>query len=215
MLDVDIRIALPEFSLHACFNAPNGITAICGPSGSGKTTLINALAGTVRPDQGHIRMDGAVFFCADSEICVPTEKRRIGYIFQDARLFPHMTVAQNLMVGRRFQHLPNDPALFHEIVQMLGIGSLLSRRPSRLSGGEKQRVAIGRALLAEPQLILADEPLSSLDAARKDEILPYFETLRDQKALPIVYVSHQPDELKRLANTTLTLDQGVLGQESN
>lgn len=209
-LSVDFNLSLPDFELEVTFDAPTGITAISGHSGAGKTTLINVLAGLVAPDHGQIETDGRVLFSSDLKINLKPEQRHIGYIFQDARLFPHLTVLQNLKCGCWFRRLPMNLSKIDAIVNLLGIQHLLSRRPSQLSGGEKQRVAIGRALLSEPDVILADEPLASLDDDRKQEILPYFEMLRDQTSIPIVYVSHDLDEVTRLATTHLKLAQGQI-----
>jgi len=207
-LSVEFGLSLPNFHLEVQFDAPAGITAISGPSGAGKTTLINVLAGLVTPDYGHIETQGRVLFSSHTGVNLKPEQRHVGYIFQDARLFPHLTVMQNLKCGRWFRHLPSDPKALEKIITLLGIEHFTHRRPTQLSGGEKQRVAIGRALLSNPDVILADEPLSSLDPERKTDILPYFEMLRDQMHLPIVYVSHDADEMTRLATTHLQLKQG-------
>ena len=207
-LDVDIERRLGDFRLKARFTANAGLTAFFGRSGSGKTSLANAIAGLDRPDAGHISVGDTVLFDADAGLHLPPERRRIGYVFQDARLFPHMTVCGNLDYGRRFVPA-NEPQLdFEMVVDLLDLASLLERRPEKLSGGEKQRVAIGRALLAAPRLLLMDEPLASLDDARKAEILPFIERLRDHLALPIVYVSHAMEEVIRLADTMVILDGG-------
>lgn len=212
-LKVDLVHQFPDFELAAAFEVPPGLTAICGPSGAGKTTLINALAGIITPHAGHIEINQRVLFSAAERIDVPTEQRRVGYIFQDARLFPHFTVRQNLKAGRWFKKLPMESEQLDPIIRLLGLEHLLERRPAKLSGGEKQRVAIGRALLSEPEFILADEPLSSLDLARKLEILPYFERLRDEMKIPILYVSHHSEEIDRLATTRLTLNGGQLTEQ--
>ncbi|WP_298500849.1 molybdenum ABC transporter ATP-binding protein [uncultured Maritimibacter sp.] len=203
---VDIRRQQGDFALDVTFDAPPGITVLFGRSGSGKTSVINAVAGLVQPDQGHISVAGRVLF--DGQTNLPVHKRNLGYVFQDARLFPHLTVAQNLDYGRWFRPRALRRADRDKIVEMLGIGSILARRPAALSGGEKQRVAIGRALLSDPAMILADEPLAALDNERKAEILPYFERLRDELQVPILYVSHAPAEVARLATTVVVLDQG-------
>jgi molybdate transport system ATP-binding protein len=179
-----------------------------GPSGSGKTTLVNAVAGLLRPNRGRIVADDWVLMDSASGHWLPPHRRRLGYIFQEGRLFPHLTVRQNLLYGKWFAPRVAQPQTFDRVVEMLGIGHLLARRPGALSGGEKQRVAIGRALLAEPKLILADEPLAALDEARKAEILPYFERLRDEVAIPILYVSHSSTEVARLATTVIALRDG-------
>lgn len=208
MLEVEIRHRLGEFALDARFLAGLGLVALFGRSGSGKTSIINVLAGLVRPDHARITLDGATLVDTEQGVSVPRHKRRIGYVFQDARLLPHLTVRQNLLYGRFFAPLAsNEPTLEH-VVSLLGIEGLLSRRPARLSGGEKQRVAIGRALLAKPKLLLMDEPLASLDEHRKAEILPYIERLRDESGVPIVYVSHSIAEVARLASTVVLLSDG-------
>ncbi|WP_322867763.1 molybdenum ABC transporter ATP-binding protein [Aquicoccus sp. G2-2] len=207
-LTVSLKHNFPGFSLDVAFTAPPGLTVLFGPSGSGKTTIINALAGLFQPHTGEIRISDQTLFDSARTLCLPPSKRRLGYIFQEPRLFPHLTVEQNLLYGRRFapKNLPSESP--GHIIDMLGIGHLLPRRPAGLSGGEQARVAIGRAVLASPQLILADEPLSALDEARKAEILPYFERLRDELSLPILYVSHSAAEVARLATTIIVLEHG-------
>lgn len=206
-LSVDIRHAFDGVDLEIAFEAPAGITALFGRSGSGKTTVINAVAGLLRPDHGRIRIDGEPVFDAAAGVNVPPHLRRLGYVFQDARLFPHLSVRQNLLYGRRFARTKAPVAEIERIVALLGIEALLSRRPGALSGGEKSRVALGRALLSSPRRILADEPLAALDARRKAEILPYFERLRDE-GVPMLYVSHSPAEVARLADTVVALEAG-------
>src|SRR3954469_16902882 len=208
MLEVNVERRLGSFRLAASFIAGAGITALFGRSGSGKTSLVNALAGLLKPDNGRISLDGIVLYDRAASIDVPPQRRRIGYVFQDARLFPHLTVRRNLLYGRWFRRPePGAPSL-EEVVDLLGIAPLLARRPGALSGGEKQRVAIGRALLASPRLLLMDEPLAALDAARKSEILPYIERLRRETGLPIVYVSHAIDEVARLADHVAVMSEG-------
>lgn len=208
MLDIALRHDFPGFALNARFRAPPGITVLFGRSGSGKTTIVNAVAGLLRPDAGRIASGDWVLLDTDKGIRLPPHRRRLGYIFQEGRLFPHLTVRQNLAFGAWFapQGAPRESQ--SRVVEMLGIGSLLDRRPGALSGGEKSRVAIGRALLSAPQLILADEPLAALDEARKSEILPYFERLRDELSVPILYVSHAASEVARLATTVVALQDG-------
>jgi molybdate transport system ATP-binding protein len=208
MLDVDIRHRLGEFTLDAQFATGPGLVALFGKSGSGKTSIVNALAGLLRPDHARVALNGVDLVDTQRSVFVPPHKRRIGYVFQDARLMPHLTVRQNLLYGRFFAPPRDDgPSLGH-VVSLLGIEQLLDRRPARLSGGEKQRVAIGRALLAKPRLLLMDEPLASLDDQRKAEILPYIERLRDESGVPIVYVSHSIAEVARLASTMVLLADG-------
>jgi molybdate transport system ATP-binding protein len=209
-LSVDLQHRFGDFALDVAFEASKGITMLYGRSGSGKTTIVNALAGLLKPDHGRISMDGWVAFDSRSNFNLRPHQRRIGYIFQEGRLFPHLTVKDNLKYAERFAPAPAKTADHERIVEMLGIGHLLDRRPNRLSGGEKQRVAIGRALLSQPRLILADEPLAALDDTRKEEILPYFERLRDELQVPIVYVSHAASEVTRLASTMVVLEQGTL-----
>ncbi|MCB1390199.1 MAG: molybdenum ABC transporter ATP-binding protein [Rhodobacteraceae bacterium] len=205
-LIVQIRHRQGDFLLDASFEAPAGITVLFGRSGSGKSTLVNAVAGLLRPQEGRIAVDGRVLFDAAAGICLPPHLRRLGYVFQEGRLFPHLSVRQNLLYGRWFTPAGARRDSLDRVVAMLGIDALLDRRPAALSGGEKQRVAIGRALLASPGLLLADEPLAALDEARKAEILPYFERLRG--TVPILYVSHSAAEVARLATTVVVLDGG-------
>lgn len=208
MLSVDVTRRLGDFTLDAAFKSAGKLTALFGASGSGKTTLVNLIAGLLRPDSGSITVDGRVLADTASRVSLPAARRRIGYVFQDARLFPHMSVAQNLRYGRFFAPRGERYAEFDTVVDLLGIGHVLNRRPEKLSGGEKQRVAIGRALLAGPRLILMDEPLASLDEARKSEILPYVERLRDEAGIPIVYVSHSVAEVSRLATDVVVMRDG-------
>lgn len=190
----DIDIALPN----------RGITAIFGRSGAGKTSLINVISGLIRPDQGEIRISERVLFSSQSKINLPIEKRRVGYVFQEARLFPHYTVKGNLRYGiKQF-----DAAYFDSVVDLLAIRPLLERYPSALSGGEKQRVAIGRALLSQPDILLMDEPLASLDLPRKREVMPFLEQLADRIQIPILYVTHSLDEILRLANYLVLIQEG-------
>jgi molybdate transport system ATP-binding protein len=212
MLSVDVEKRLRardgEFTVSAYFATANGVTALFGPSGAGKTTLVNMIAGLVTPDRGRIAIADTVLFDSKARINVPTHQRRIGYVFQEGRLFPHMTIAANLDFGRRMCRLAPDPAERARIVELLDIGHLAQRRPGKLSGGERQRVAVGRALLMRPRLLLLDEPLASLDVARKREILPYLERLRDEVGIPMVYVSHQAEELRRIATSVVRLEAG-------
>ena len=205
------RKRLGAFDLQCDVDLPlSGLTALFGISGSGKSTLINLVAGLHRPDQGRIAVGAEVFFDHAQGINVPIERRALGVVFQDPRLFPHLSVRQNLLFGfRRAGERARSPrATLDAVVQLLGIGELLERRPHTLSGGERQRVAIGRALLAQPRLLLMDEPLASLDAARKAEVLPYIERLRDEYDVPILYVSHALDEVLRVATAMIVLEQG-------
>src|SRR5215210_4691212 len=212
MIEVAVRHRLGAFMLDAAFNAEGGLTALFGRSGSGKTSLVNVIAGLIRPERGRVAVDREVLTDTESGLFVPPRKRRVGYVFQEGRLFPHMNVRQNLLYGRWFapRHVRDGgrPGEVDHVIEMLGIGGLLDRRPANLSGGEKQRVAIGRALLARPRLLIMDEPLASLDEARKTEILPYIERLRDEAGVPVVYVSHAVAEVTRLATTMVVLSEG-------
>jgi molybdate transport system ATP-binding protein len=208
MLAVEVAKRLGDFVLDVCFKAEGGVTAVFGPSGAGKTTLVNMISGLVAPDRGRIILGDTLLFDSAARIDVPPHSRAIGYVFQEGRLFPHLSVRRNLDYGRRMRRLSSDAAAMARIVALLDIGNLLDRRPGKLSGGERQRVAIGRALLMRPRLLLLDEPLASLDVARKREILPYLERLRDEIGIPMVYVSHQAAELRRLANLVVWLKSG-------
>lgn len=208
MLSVDVEKRLGEFQIAARFEASGGATALFGPSGSGKTSIVNMIAGLVKPDRGRIALDGDVLFDSTTRLNVPAHRRRIGYVFQEGRLFPHLTVAQNLDYGRWMSGAAADEAARGRIVDLLDIGALLKRRPGHLSGGERQRVAFGRALLMQPRLLLLDEPLASLDRARKLEILPYLARLRDEAKVPMVYVSHQAGEIQKLCSQVLRIEDG-------
>ena len=208
VLAVDVEKQLGTFKVNVRFEAVGGATALFGPSGSGKTSLVNMVAGLLEPDRGIIALDDTVLFDAGRNIDVPPHKRRIGYVFQEGRLFPHLSVRQNLDYGRRMNGQPRDQNEFDRIAALLDIGQLLDRRPRMLSGGERQRVAVGRALLMRPRLLLLDEPLASLDAGHKREILPYLVRLRDEAKVPIVYVSHMPAEVRRIATEVVLLNDG-------
>jgi molybdate transport system ATP-binding protein len=208
LLFVDVEKRLGAFQLAARFETEARVTALFGPSGAGKTTLINMIAGLIAPDRGRIMYRGKLLFDAAGKVNLPPHRRRFGYVFQDGRLFPHLTVRGNLEYGRRMYRLRRDAGELERIVAMLDIGQLLDRRPGKLSGGERQRVAIGRALLMRPLLLLLDEPLASLDAARKAEIMPYLERLRDEAQVPMIYVTHQPDDARRLATTVVRIEAG-------
>jgi molybdate transport system ATP-binding protein len=208
MLEVEIKHRLGRFALDVGFASGAGLTALFGRSGAGKTSVVNIIAGLIRPERGRVVVDGNVLLDTARGIFVPMHRRRIGYIFQEGRLFPHLTVRQNLLYGRWFSRRGARQATIGEVGALLGIEHLLDRRPGALSGGEKQRVAIGRALLSNPRLLLMDEPLAALDTPRKDEILPYIERLRDEAGIPIVYVSHAIAEVTRLATTMVLMSEG-------
>lgn len=207
---ISISHQMGDFILSADIALRAGVTVLFGRSGAGKSTLANAVAGLLRPDAGVIELNGQTMFDSAKNINIPANARRIGYVFQDGRLFPHMTVRQNLRFAMDYAHTRPTDAQMAAIVEMLGIGPLLVRKPATLSGGEKQRVAIGRALLNDPQMLIMDEPLAALDQARKDEILPYLERLRDKTQLPILYVSHSMAEVARLADQIAILKNGTV-----
>jgi molybdate transport system ATP-binding protein len=208
VLSVDISRQLGRFRLEVAFDAGEArLTALFGRSGCGKTSVLAAIAGLLKPDAGRITAAGETLFDAARGVNVPVEARRIGMVFQDDRLFPHLSVRDNLAYGMK-RAKGERPIAFDDVVHLLGLGHLLDRRPARLSGGEKQRVAIGRALLSQPRVLLMDEPLASLDAPRKQEILYYIERLRDELALPIVYVSHEIEEIVRLADKMVLVSEG-------
>ena len=210
MLRVKLRKQRGSFGLDAAFCAPTpGVTALFGRSGCGKSTLIALIAGLLAPDAGTVVLGDDVLFDGERRLSVDARHRRIGVVFQDARLFPHLSVRGNLDYGaRRVPRAVPRPVAFDDVIGLLGLESLLDRRPHELSGGEKQRVAFGRALLSQPRLLLLDEPLAALDLARREEVLPYLEKLRDAFAIPIVYVSHQFDEVLRLATRVVLLEAG-------
>lgn len=210
MLTLDIRHRQGSFDLSFSAEIGPGLTALGGPSGSGKTTVLKIVAGLIRPQTGRVAFGETVFADAARGLWLPPHKRRCGVVFQEARLFPHLTVRQNLLYGHWFNRRFGGGAALTNIVELLGIAPLLDRPPAHLSGGEAQRVALGRALLSNPRLLLMDEPLSALDAARKDEILPYLERVRDTAGIPILYVSHAQSEIDRLANRVLRLEAGRL-----
>jgi molybdate transport system ATP-binding protein len=208
LLRFDCSLLQPDFRFDVLFEAGPGVLALFGPSGSGKSTVIRLLAGLERPDKGRIAVGDAVLVDTAKGLFVPPHRRRVGLVFQDARLLPHYSVSGNLTYGRWFTPRPERRIAFEPVVETLGITHLLDRRPSTLSGGERQRVAIGRALLASPRLLLMDEPLASLDQERKLEVLPFIERLRDEFAIPIVYVSHSVEEVARLATSVVRLEHG-------
>ena len=209
MLSVSLKKRLGELDVEASFgrNGP-GVTALFGPSGAGKTSLVNMLAGLLTPDYGRVVLEGRVLFDSQAKINLPPQRRRVGYVFQEGRLFPHLSVKGNLDYGQRLVPKGRAWASWGQVVELLGLEGLLERRPAKLSGGEKQRVAIGRALLASPRLLLLDEPLASLDAQRKDEVLGYLSKLTRHLAIPVIYVSHQPGEILRLADSVVRVERG-------
>jgi molybdate transport system ATP-binding protein len=208
MLRVEVSKRLGEFTVEAAFASEGRVTGLFGTSGAGKTSLINMIAGLLLPDRGIIAIDGETLDDTSARTHVAVYRRRIGYVFQDARLFPHLDVRENLDYGRRMNRLAEDGAQWRRVTELLDIGDLLDRRPGKLSGGERQRVALGRALLSQPRLLLMDEPLGSLDEERKEEILPYLVRLRDEAGIPMVYVSHDPSEMRKLATQIAIIKRG-------
>ncbi|WP_297730363.1 molybdenum ABC transporter ATP-binding protein [uncultured Maricaulis sp.] len=213
-LSVDLRHSFGDFSLDARFEAPAGITVLFGRSGAGKSSLAGAVAGLFRPEAARISLDGETLVDTQRRVFRPPHRRRVGCVFQDGRLFPHLNVRQNLLYGHRFASGWQAEARdFDPIVEMLGLEALLERGTTDLSGGERQRVALGRALLSKPRLLIADEPLAALDEGRKADILPYFERLRDELGIPVLYVSHSASEVARLASRVIVLEAGrVIGE---
>ena len=210
-MDININRRQGEFRVDVSFRgADSGVTALFGPSGAGKTSVVNMVAGLARPDAGRIAVNGLCLFDSARGIDLPPERRRIGYVFQDGRLLPHLSVERNLTYGMRLTPADRRFVDLDAVVDLLGIGHLLGRRPARLSGGEKQRVAIGRALLTSPAMLLMDEPLASLDAQRKAEVLPFITRLSREFAIPILYVSHSLDEILNLADHLVILDAGAV-----
>ncbi len=210
MLSVQVEKQLGGFSIDVAFASESGATVLFGPSGAGKTSVINMIAGLLKPDRGRVVLHDEVLFDDEWRIDQAVWRRRIGYVFQEGRLFPHLSIKHNLDYGRWMGGHAADPAAFAHVVELLDIGHLLDRRPGKLSGGERQRAAVGRALLMRPRLLLLDEPLASLDAARKQDILPYLERLRDETQVPMIYVSHNAAEVKRIATRVVRIEGGMV-----
>ena len=208
-LDVSLQKKWPGFALDVAFRSEGGATVLFGPSGSGKTLIVKAVAGLGRPDRGRISLGNRLLLDTASGVALPPEARRVGVVFQEPRLFPHMSVERNLLYGWRLLAAAHRPDKT-EIISLLGLDHLLKRRPNRLSGGEKQRVAIGRALLAAPDLLIMDEPLANLDQARKDEILPFLSRLKSEAQTPILYVTHAQAEADMLADRIVHITDGTI-----
>lgn len=210
MLDVNIQLTQGAFHLHAQFHSQHLVTGLFGPSGAGKSSVLNVIAGLLTPRQGHIIVDGETVFSSSQRINIPTHQRRIGLVFQDARLFPHLSVRHNLLYG--YQLLKPHQRQIHldTVVDLLQIGHLLQQSVQKLSGGEKQRVGLGRALLTSPRLLLLDEPLAALDERLKQQILPFLLKTRDELRLPMLYVSHALAEIEYLTDTVVMLEQGKM-----
>ncbi|SMC97434.1 molybdate transport system ATP-binding protein [Desulfocicer vacuolatum DSM 3385] len=216
MIDIDIQRQQGDFQVNARFTGnDSGVTALFGPSGAGKTSIVNMVAGLTPPDAGHIVINERRLFDSSRKINLAPEKRRIGYIFQDGRLFPHLSVKSNLTYGMKQVPVSQRYIEFDTVVELLGIAHLLERRPAKLSGGEKQRVAIGRGLLSSPAMLLMDEPLASLDQDRKLEVLPFIRRMCREFSLPILYVSHSRDEILTLASRVILLRAGQTVESKN
>ncbi|MDB5532431.1 MAG: modC [Hyphomicrobiales bacterium] len=207
-LDITVNTTLGDFTLEASAKLDGPLSVLVGPSGSGKSTLLNVIAGLTRPHTGKVMFGDEVWFDSDRNLFVPPHLRRIGYVFQEGRLLPHLSVRSNLTYSRWFRRSTGPAPELDEIVDLLDIGHLLDRSPRNLSGGERQRSALARALLATPSLLLMDEPLAALDEARRDEVLPYIENVRDRYRIPIVYVTHASEEAERLGDEIVSIRQG-------
>lgn len=205
MLSLDLQLRRGAFERRVCIEDQARVIALSGHSGAGKTSVLHAIAGLVQPLSGHIEINGQRLYDSVRGINLEPHKRRVGYVFQDTRLFPHLDVRRNLLYGKHAGDTAPSFA-FDAVVELLGIAPLLARRTTNLSGGEGQRVALGRALLSQPALLLLDEPLSMLDQARREELIPYLQRVRDETTLPIIYVSHSAEEVKRLTNAVHVLD---------
>ena len=207
-LDLVVQTTLGDFTLDASARLDGPLSVLVGPSGSGKTTLLNIVAGLTRPRAGKVTFGDEVWFDSQRSLFVAPHLRRIGYVFQEGRLLPHLSVRSNLTYSRWFRRSAGPGPRLDEIVELLGIGPLLDRAPGNLSGGERQRCALARALLATPSLLLMDEPLAALDETRREEVLPYIERVRDRYRIPIVYVTHSSDEAERLGDEIVSMRQG-------
>jgi molybdate transport system ATP-binding protein len=207
-LHLTVRHRLGPIAIDVTLDVGRGLTALVGPSGAGKTTLLHVIAGLIRPDAGLVRLDADVLTDTAAGVWVPPHRRSIGYVTQDTRLFPHLSVRGNLQFGRWFAAAPPGRVALDDVVTLLELGPLLERRPSRLSGGEQQRVALGRALLTSPRLLLLDEPLAAVDVGRRQDILPYLDRLRGELTIPAIYVTHSPAELSGRAETIVSMDAG-------
>ena len=207
-LAIDVQHSIGQMALETKLTLEAGFTALVGPSGAGKTTLLNIIAGVIRPSNGSIRFNEEVWLDTSDGIVEPAHHRQVGYVFQEPRLFPHLNVRRNLTYGRWLTRRRGNAVAFDDAVALLGLGDLLDRRPTRLSGGEAQRVALGRALLSRPRLLLLDEPLASVDVSRRNEVLPYLDRLRSEYGIPMIYVTHTISEVQARADRIVVLEGG-------
>ena len=208
MIEVQARLKRPNFALDAAMELTHRVTAIFGPSGSGKSTLLAVIAGIVTPDSGRVIINGECLFDSEQRINQPVYQRKIGLVFQDGRLFPHLNVAQNLSYALNFTPASQQQFEFRQITELLEIGHLLKQLPHQLSGGEKQRVALGRALLSSPRLLMLDEPLASLDDRLKGQILPFLKRVADEISIPMIYISHSKEEIMQITDNVMHIDNG-------
>jgi len=210
MIEVQARFKRPNFELDASLQLDHRVTAIFGPSGSGKSTLLGVIAGIIKPDSGRVFVNGECLFDSQKHINKPIHERRIGLVFQDSRLFPHLNVQQNLTYALNFIPKEQQQFNFEHIVQLLEIAPLLQQRPHQLSGGEKQRVALGRALLSSPRLLMLDEPLASLDDRLKNQILPFLKLIADEINIPMIYISHSKKEIMQITDNLINIESGQI-----
>lgn len=213
MIEINAKLKRKNFLLDVNFNIQPRVTGLFGPSGAGKSTLLNILAGLIQPDSGRIVLDGVCLFDSKLKINVPIHQRHIGLIFQESRLFPHLNVQDNLVYGFNLREIPQQQFSVEQIIALLEIGHLLKQRPHQLSGGEKQRVAIGRALLSSPRLLLLDEPLASLDEKLKNQILPFLKKVADEISIPMIYISHSMKEIQQITKQLVLIDNGKVGAD--
>jgi len=210
MIEINATLKRPDFTLDVALQLDQRVTAIFGPSGSGKSTLLSIIAGISKPDRGRVMINGETVFDGEKKINKPIHQRRIGLVFQDARLFPHLNVEHNLRYPLKFTPTHEQQFHFNDIINLLEIGALLKRATHQLSGGEKQRVALGRALLSSPRLLMLDEPMASLDESLKSQILPFLKKVADEINIPMIYISHSKDEIMQITNNVVYINAGKI-----
>ena len=210
MIEVQARLKRKHFELDASLQLTQRVNAIYGPSGSGKSTLLSIIAGITQPDSGRIMINGECLFDSELQINIPIHERKIGLVFQDGRLFPHLTVEHNLSYALNFTPVQKQQFQLKKIVELLEIGQLLNQRPHQLSGGEKQRIALGRALLSSPRLLMLDEPLASLDERLKSQILPFLKKVADEVEIPMIYISHSMEEILKITDNIIDIQLGKI-----